>query len=743
MPLDDLNRRKQRLKKRGTLFFLLLLAFLLFLSVGILMQPSTSFTVKYISNTVVIYAIIYINILLLIAFLLMLFRNITKLIQERGRKIPGSKFSTRLILIFTMLTLVPTLFLFIIASDIISTNVDQWFSQPVEVINNNSSKLIREMIKKEISDIESFARQLSNIIYEENLLESKDELYKRSNELINRFRIDLLHFFFITGKQIEPLYADKANQELAITFPSDQIDRALRGEQFAYHNIYDGRLIVSAGYPLYLTREENSKPVGVVVASTIIPEKISALVQQSQRFYSDYLETKRQKVNIKTSNIMLLSMITLILLFSASWYGLRLAREITNPIKGLVEGTNQISAGNLNYRVNMKASDELQTLVDSFNNMSEELQISKQRYEESNLRLQQSHQALEEQFHYIETVLRYSPAGIISIDTEGKVSTINEAASTMLALDADAVIGINYITLFRSTVLSEIKNIFSSINRKKQKTISRIIEIRPEQDLKKISVTCSPLRDWQDNYLGAVMVLEDLTELSRAQKLAAWREVARRIAHEIKNPLTPIQLSAQRLKKKLSSRRSAADAERSLIKESTETILEEVGTLKRLVDEFSLFARMPELNLMKYQLNRVVKNAYAAYDELQNGIEINLRLGKIPKILMDPEQMKRAIRNLIDNAIESMEEAGPGTISIATKADSDNGIELIISDQGKGIKEEERDKIFVPYFSSKKKGTGLGLAIVSKIIADHGGSISLTKNKPKGTIVTIHLPGGD
>jgi two-component system nitrogen regulation sensor histidine kinase NtrY len=743
MTLNDKKKRKdERLKNRLLLVFLIISTFLLFLSVGIFRRPSMSFSNKYISNTVLVYAILYFNILLLVGFLLMLFRNITRLIQERSRKVPGFRFSMRLIIIFAFLTLVPTLFLFVIASDFISANVDQWFSQPVEVIHQNSSRLITEIINEDTAKAKSFAIQISDLIYNEGLLKSKDYLFTRIKEVCKNLKADVVHFFFKSDKPVEPVYADKANEEIIITFPHNKIENVMKGEPFLYYNIFNGRVVVSSGFPLYKSSEDKMQIIGAVVVSLILPETQSAMIQQSQHYYNDYMETKKLKVNIKSSNILLLSMITLILLFSATWLGLRLAREITEPIQKLVEGTNQISAGNLNYRVDVQAGDELQILVDSFNRMSEELQISKQKNEESSFHLQQSHSALERQYNYIETILRDIPAGIISVDADGKINTINQAAANMLSFDESSVMGVNFQTLMRGHVYHELRIMLDTVHKKKHKTLSKIMEIRPSQELKKIAVICSPLRGTNESYLGSVMVIEDLTELSRAQKLAAWREVARRIAHEIKNPLTPIQLSAQRLKKKVETDGAGLGEAKELVEECSDTILEEVFTLKRLVDEFSLFARMPEVNLVKYQLNTVVKSSVTAYDGNTNGIQINLRLGKLPQILIDPEQMKRVIRNLLENALEAMEGMASGKIEITTCMSATNGVELVVADEGVGINKEDMDKIFVPYFSGKKKGTGLGLAIVSKIVSDHGGKISVSENTPRGAMIVIHLPRG-
>lgn len=743
MTLNEKKKRKgERVKNRLLLVFLILSTFLLFLSVGIFRRPSMSFSNKYISNTVLVYAILYLNILLLVGFLLMLFRNITRLIQERSRKLPGSRFTTRLIIIFAFLTLVPTLFLFVIASDFISANVDQWFSQPVEVIHQNSSRLITGIINEDTAKAKSFAIQISDLIYNEGLLKSKDYMFARIKEVSRNLKVDVVHFFFKSDRPVEPVYADKANEDIIITFPHNRISKAMQGEPFQYYNTFNGRVVVSAGFPLYRSLEDKMQAIGAVVVSLILPESQSAMIQKSQRYYNDYMETKKLKVNIKSSNILLLSMITLILLFSATWLGLRFAREITDPIQGLVEGTNQISAGNLNYRVDVQAGDELQMLVDSFNRMSEELQISKQKNEESSLHLQQSHSALERQYNYIETILRDIPAGIISVDAEGKINTINQAAANMLSFDETSVMGVNFQTLMRGQVFRDLRVMLDTVHKKKHKTLSRVIEIRPSQELKKIAVICSPLRGANDNYLGSVMVMEDLTELSQAQKLAAWREVARRIAHEIKNPLTPIQLSAQRLKKKVESEGEKLGEAKDLVGECSDTILDEVLTLKRLVDEFSLFARMPDVKLVKHQLNTVIKSAVTAYNGSMNGITINMKLGKLPQILIDPEQMKRVIRNLLDNAIEAMEGMDSGRIEISTCMNSSNKVELVVADEGVGIDKENMDKIFVPYFSDKKKGTGLGLAIVSKIVADHGGKISVTENSPRGAMFIINLPRG-
>jgi len=731
---------KSKKQNRRILITLLFVVFVLFIMIGILRQPARTFTVKYVSNTVVIFAVLYVNVLLLVAFLLLLFRNITKIIQERSQKIPGSRFSTRLILIFTFLTLVPTLLLFFIASDLISTNVDQWFSQPVEVINQNSSKIINEITREYLDTVKSDVKKLSNRIYTLNLLESRDDLVANVENFLEEYNIDIVHIYFRSRANPIIISADSLNKNLNLDLPANELQRCYEGQQIEYHDFRNERVVVSSGYPIYRSTEDKTNAIGVAVASHILPEKISFLIRQSQTYYNDYMETKKQKINIKSTNILLLSMITLILLFSATWLGMRLAREITVPIRKLIEGTQQISLGNLSYRVDVRAGDELAILVNSFNKMSEELLISKKKFEDSNLQLVESHKVLEEQFHYIETVLANIPAGIISVDSTGIISTSNRAAAEMLELDPESIPNIHYRTVLRSKLYADLKKIFTSVNRKK-KSDSKVIEIQLRTELKKIAIVCSPLRDKSSNFLGSVMVMEDLTELSRAQKMAAWREVARRIAHEIRNPLTPIQLSAQRLRKKASTSDDAAMLQ-NLIRECSDSILDEVFTLKRLVDEFSLFARMPEVKLVKVELNQIIDSAISPYRDPANGLKIDLDLNKLPQIHLDPDQMKRALRNLIDNSIEAMHPVENKTLRIKSSVNSRNNIEIILSDTGPGINKNELDKIFVPYFSSKKKGTGLGLAIVKKIIDEHNGKISVVKNSSRGTSFAIEIPIG-
>lgn len=730
----------EKKKNRGILIILLFLAFILFLTIGILRQPAKSFTLKYISNTVVIFAVLYINVLLLVAFLVLLFRNITKIIHDRSQKKPGSKFSTRLITIFMFLTLVPTLFLFFIASDLISTNVDQWFSQPVEVINQNSSKIINEVLSETMSRVRSLTKQLSELVYDENLLESFDDMKLRIKKYLKERDIDIAHIFFKGDSKQYIVTLDPVLEKLQLDVPRHQLESAFKNNEFQHQEYRNDRIIVSVGYPIYRSTDLKTEPIGVIVCSEILAENLSFLIQQSQHFYNDYVETKKQKVNIKSTNILLLSMITLILLFSATWLGLRLARDITGPIQRLVEGTQQISAGNLSYRVDIDAGDELSLLVDSFNRMSEDLLISQKKYEESNLQLMDSHKVLEEQYHYIETILSNIPAGIISVNSEGTISTINEAAADMLELELESLLNIKFKTAFRAKLFSDFRKVFTAVNSKKKQQ-SQVVELHFTYEVKKIAIICSPLQDSDNKYIGLVIVMEDLTELSQAQKMAAWREVARRIAHEIKNPLTPIQLSAQRLLKK------AGESDRDdklvkLIEECSESILDEVFTLKKLVDEFSLFARMPEVKLAKHELNSIIETAVHPYQEAANDLQIDLDLHEVPSLMLDPEQMKRAVRNLIDNSLEAMASSNKKQIKIKTLNLDSKAVELMISDTGKGIPLNDLDKIFVPYFSSKKKGTGLGLAIVKKIVDEHHGKIAVKGNSPGGTTFSIELPIG-
>jgi len=428
---------------------------------------------------------------------------------------------------------------------------------------------------------------------------------------------------------------------------------------------------------------------------------------------------------------------TLIVVFSFTWFGLYLARGITGPIEQLAEATREVAAGNLGYKVQAPADDEIGVLVDSFNHMTDDLSRSKRQLEEAYLDLQDKHTELEDRRRYIETVLEAITTGVASFDALGRLTTINGAAARMFGLRETAAVGRLLEELFTGADVREVIALVHRTRRPKTGTAAIELHLRRRGATVSLLASATALRGADDSYEGAVVVFDDLTELLKAQRLAAWREVAQRIAHEIKNPLTPIQLSAQRLRRRL-SRVGGDDAQ--LVAECTETIIQEVDGLKRLVDEFSRFARMPVFVPKPTDLRPLIDSVAGLYRESHPALTIATQHAEdLPLLEVDPDHIKRAVLNLVDNAVEAV--AGTGMVAIETEYIAESArVRLTVSDNGPGIPSEDRDKLFLPYFSTKVAGMGLGLPIVSEIVNEHGGVIRVEDNQPAGSRFVVEMP---
>src|SRR3989441_1002377 len=427
---------------------------------------------------------------------------------------------------------------------------------------------------------------------------------------------------------------------------------------------------------------------------------------------------------------------TLIVVFSFVWFGFYLARGITGPIAELAEGTREVAAGNLAYKVHARADDEIGVLVQSFNRMTDDLSESKRRLEEAYLDLQDKHTELEDRRRYMETVLEAITTGVVSLDPQNRITTVNRAAATMFGLNEHTMVGRSIDQVFAGPDLREVVALAQRIQRGRAATVEQALQLRRNGARVSLLASGTTLRGTEGEYAGMVIVFDDLTELLKAQRLAAWREVAQRIAHEIKNPLTPIQLSAQRLRRRLA--RNPGDEQ--LITECTETIIQEVDGLKRLVDEFSRFARMPVLTPRPTDLKSLVDAVAGLYRESHPALRLTTRYrDDLPLLEVDPDHIKRAMLNLVDNAAEAV--GGTGEVDIEALHLPEAGrVQVIVSDTGPGISAEDKDKLFMPYFSTKTNGMGLGLPIVHEIVTEHGGTIRVEDNQPKGSRFVMELP---
>jgi two-component system nitrogen regulation sensor histidine kinase NtrY len=454
------------------------------------------------------------------------------------------------------------------------------------------------------------------------------------------------------------------------------------------------------------------------------------------RAYEDYTQLRVLKRPLAGVYLSFFLMVTLLILVGATWMGLYLAKRITRPVQLLAAAAREIGAGHLDHRVEPETVDEFGSLVEAFNSMAGELASSRRRLERSTITLEKKHVEVENRRRYMETILERIVTGVVSIDGAGRISTLNSAAMRLLGIDRTAI-GQRATDALARADLEPLASLMRGAARSDGEPAGQELTIVRDGREMQLAAVATTLQDEAGQSTGMVLVIDDVTPLIRAQKVAAWREIARRLAHEIKNPLTPIQLSADRLRRHFSS---APIPTRALVDECTQTIAGEVESLKSLVDEFSQFARMPPPRTVPTDLNQLLTDTLRLYNGLFSDVRIECRFAEsIPPVKIDPEQIRRVVINLVDNALEAMDRKGLIVLETRHSA-ADVAARIVVADDGPGISPGDRDKLFMPYYSTKQRGSGLGLAIVRRIIAEHGGSIEVGDNQPHGTRFTIDLP---
>ena len=483
-------------------------------------------------------------------------------------------------------------------------------------------------------------------------------------------------------------------------------------------------------------KSKDGTPTGVVVATDYLTGDLAARSRSMTQAFENYNQLRVLKRPLTGVYLSFFLMVTLLILVGSTWMGLYLTKRITGPVQMLAAAAREIGAGRLDQRVEPQSNDEFGSLVDAFNAMAGELAASRRKVDRSTVELERKHQEVEGRRRYIETILERITTGVVSVDASGAITTINSAAARLLGL-ARSSVGRSAQAAFARPDLQPIAILLAGAGRSRGEPAAQEIAIPRDGQELHLAVVATALVGESGASEGAVLVLDDVTPLIRAQKVAAWREVARRLAHEIKNPLTPIQLCAERLRRHFAG---AAPAAKALVDECTTTIVGEVESLKGLVDEFSQFARMPAPRTVPTDLAQLITETLALYNGIFTEIRIESRFApELPLVRLDAEQVRRVIINLVDNAIEAMERRGE--IVVETQLDRANSVaRVVVADDGPGIPPGEREKLFLPYYSTKRRGSGLGLAIVRRIIAEHGGSVEVTDNAPHGTRFTIELP---
>ncbi|HMK52825.1 MAG TPA: ATP-binding protein, partial [Thermodesulfobacteriota bacterium] len=676
-----------------------------------------------VANNIIIFSLININIILILLLIFLVIRNLFKLIFERKRKVLGAKLRTKLVVAFVSLSLVPTILLFLVAVGFITNSVEHWFSAQVEQSLQGSLEVAQTYYRDFSNDTISAAQQIGKSL-------SKQELYKGSiggAPLKEQLEAKRKEYYLSTlsillkgeGKTVGA--EDPTLKDVSLRFPNDLLEAGFSGKEVSrILSVGEGEMITGIA-PIF-DPSGGGEVVGIVVASHFIPKSLTAKMHEISQAFVEYKQLKILKRPIKFSYMMALLMVTLLIVFSATWFGFHLAKDITVPIKDLAEATNRIASGDLNFRIQMKAADEIGMLVQSFNQMTGDLQVSRSE--------------LEQRKKYMEIILKNVAAGVISMDEKGDVSTINTSAEQMLGIKGEAALEKNLSEVLPKEYVGEIERLLGDLRSSGKDSIERQVTLNLGGKSLSLLINLTTLKDEEGKSLGVVAVFDDLTQLIKAQRMAAWREVARRIAHEIKNPLTPIQLSAQRLRKRYLEKLQPDGA---VFDECTRTIVKQVEELKGLVNEFSNFARMPASQPAPSRLNEIIQETLVLFQGSPKPVHFEFIPNELPILNIDRDQMKRVMINLIKNSLAAIE--NEGKIRIRTSYDPTlETVRLEVSDDGCGIPDEDKGRLFEPYFSTKKSGTGLGLTIVNAIISDHNGYIRVRDNKPKGTTFLIELP---
>jgi two-component system, NtrC family, nitrogen regulation sensor histidine kinase NtrY len=683
------------------------------------------------------------NLTILVALAFVLTRNILKLVVERRRALPFARFRAKLVTVLLGMAVVPAVLVLLVGSELIRTSVDRWFNQPMDVMLTSANAIAGDYYAQQQSLVSTQAQRFARALGAGNLAASPSDVRSLVAPDVLQERIDLVEVYRVTvgadGRQVTHL-VDVASPALPREYSRASADRlaertaASGAEARVVEQLPTGGDLIRTAVPI---RSTASGPVtGVVVASEYLTDQFAARARGMTEAYEAYQQLRVLKRPLAGVYLSFFLMLTLMILVGATWMGLYLAKRITRPVQTLAAAADEIGAGHLDHRVKAEADDEFGSLIDAFNRMAGELAASRQRLERSSIDLERKHGDVESRRRYVETILDRLATGVISVDVAGSIRTWNSAASRLLGID-QRVSGSPVSAVLGSADLKPLAIAIDEASRRREDVRPQDVSITREGREVHLAVMTTPLKRDDETTEGVVVVFDDVTPLVRAQKVAAWREVARRLAHEIKNPLTPIQLSAERLRRHFSQ---APTATRELVDECTTTIVGEVESLKGLVDEFSQFARMPAPRAVPTDLHAVLEDALSLYRGLLAGIDIRTHFAEcLPKVSIDSEQIRRVILNLVDNAIEVMDRRG--VIDIETRHDvTNNLVRVVVADDGPGIPAAEREKLFLPYYSTKQRGSGLGLAIVRRIVAEHGGSIEVTDNQPRGTRFAIELP---
>lgn len=703
-----------------------LLVVLLLAAVFTLGSLNMPFQPRHWDEVVILYALSAIIVAALMVFGLILTRTLLRLWAERRAEQLGSRFKTKMVLGAMAISLLPVLFMFYVSYGLLNRTLNRWFPRPLEIAVDESQKLLLEMGKAHHDRLTRLATEAA-----------RREAPEAQHFLASNADVDAAWTIAPGGQVLEAQIFEWHGSERGVA-----LSKGLGESPRLVQTLPSGTEIWAAGGKLYMA---GRAPVngGTLMVGRQLPEDFLSRYTAIQNQMLAYHQEGQRLRTLKNQMLLELFLFTLLLLLAVTWFALFLSKQVTVPIQALAEATREVTAGNFDVQVQQQAQDELGILVRSFNLMTAQLGDSRRQIDEFTRSLQQAVQELERRRKLMEAILENIPTGVLSLDDSGEIVRLNPAAASIFGETARTA-----RTLEGLVGEEAARGVHQLMRRSLRMGVaSKELEIVLPGRLLHAAVTVSSLGPRRSNP-GFVIVVDDLTELLRAQKAAAWQQVAQRIAHEIKNPLTPIQLSAQRLNRYLERQRAAAgpgapasDLVR-LVGECAGLIEREVAALESLVDEFSQFARFPQARLVSADPNAVVSSALEFFGGRLEGITVRTALAAgLPAVKADPELLRRVLVNLIDNAAEALEASSVRELALSTRLNGEGEtVEIVVADSGHGISPEDKDKLFLPHFSTKDRGTGLGLAIASRIITEHNGTIRIEDNSPVGARFVIQLP---
>jgi len=699
-------------------------------------------------TTVIYFGTVNLNIILILLLSFLIFRNIAKLVLERRRGVLGSRLRTKLVAMLVFFALAPTSLIFVVSTGFITRSFDQWFSEKVRTTIQQTREAGAMVYKQDQRRLESLAR----IALHRITLTPPTEKNPTPRMLIDARRLDgfegeyglsTVRVFDSAGQVIWSSRKTGTRAEAAIgsdAFVLSAIDRFGKDPGLVSISTVEGedrQDVVKGIAPI--ADPATQRLFGVVLAEERFETRILKSIETILQGFAD-LRPGAQLIRL--TYIILMAVITLLITFAAVWLGFYVARAIVGPIQSLAEATREVALGNYSVSLTPKTDDEAGQLVRSFNQMTRDLRKHKSLADDSRYRLQHINEELEQRRQYMEIVLKNITAGVVAVDTSDVITSVNDAAERILGIKAEKLIGKMVSEGLGNVIYEEFwKPMVSKLSGKS--TFSAQIDFELHGQRINLIADAARIFDEAGAYRGTVAVFDDATEQVKAQRVAAWREVARRIAHEIKNPITPIKLSAERILRRFRDKFSGSD--REVFESCIETILSQVDSLRDLVNEFSKFSRLPGIQPRPADMNEVIRDVVNLFRPGYPEVEFDLNgLGSLPTISIDPEQMNRVFVNLVTNSIGAFDEMSrPARVEFKSQYVKEaNAIRVEIIDNGHGIPDKLKDRVLEPYFSTKDTGTGLGLAIVNQIVADHGGYLRLSDNRPRGTVVVMEIPLG-